>query len=382
MNDVTTSNQSDQPVAKSLDDIAALLAENSRNPALRRKDDVSKPMPAEVTDTRSIEERRAAAAEEAAAAEAEEVELEATEEETTAEEAHAAEEATQLGDETEHDESQEEAPQEAADDGELEIDDDDQLELDDGALVSIKELKQVYKADAVKLTAVQEAETMRTEARETLERATHQAAQTQQFANAMTEHMVQIVEQPLVSPPEESLKASNPGLYIQQLDAFQQDQQRIASARDAVSGAIGQFQQQQEIMQREKKTQAIRDLQQLVPQLQNEGTKLQASKDILEAGEYFKFTPEEINNAADARIYQMAYYAKQYLKMVEQSGTEPERVEEVKTQVKRTRRLRSSGTTAQTRQTTAQKQARVLKSRAQKSGKVDDVAAFIASKRR
>ena len=271
-----------------------------------------------------------------------------------------------------------------ADQLEFEIDDTDVMELEDGTQVTIADLKRVYQADETITQAVQEQQEATTEALTMRARAQEDANKAQGAVNAMLKHVVDVVTAPLISKPDPSLKTSNPEQYIKHLDAYQQDQERIQAAQQDLAGAVEAFSTQQAELIEARKKDEMGILVSKLPALQKQETRAQASQDILDAASYYGFSPEEVNNAIDHRVYQMAHDAQQYRKLISASGKEEVdlTLEKAKTKVRQTRTLRSRGTTAKSRVSGQAK--RVLKAKKAaiaSGGKPKDVAAFLAAKR-
>jgi hypothetical protein len=65
------------------------------------------------------------------------------------------------------------------------------------------------------------------------------------------------------------------------------------------------------------KTEEMNILLQQIPALRSEdrAARAQASQDIIDAAAFYGFTPDEINEAADHRVFKMAYDAQQYRKL-------------------------------------------------------------------
>ena len=270
-----------------------------------------------------------------------------------------------------------------ADQATFEIDDDDLLELDDGTQVSIAALKEVFKADETIAQAVEQQKEATNEALTMRARAQEDTAKAQGAINAMFKHVVDVVAVPLVPPPNEADKQNNPQQYIRHLDAYQQDQQRIQQAQQDLAGAVEAYSQQQTEFVEARKKEEMNVLISKIPALQSAKTRPQASQDILDAASFYGFSPDEVNNAIDHRIYQLAYDAQQYRKLMKATGKDEVdlTLEKAKTKVRQTRTLRSRGTTAKTRVSGQAKRVLKAKTRAQSTGKAKDVAAFLAAKR-
>lgn len=265
---------------------------------------------------------------------------------------------------------------------EFEVSDDDLVELSDELQVSIGDLKKVYQADENLAARVQEQEVATNEALTMRAKAQHDTEQATGAINAMFKHILDIAAQPLISAPDEALKATDPARYIQHLEAFNNDKQRITETQDMLTNALGEYTTQTKQLKENRKQQEIQILATKIPAMQKAETRPQASKDILDAATHYGFKPEEVNDAIDHRIYLMAYDAQQYRKLMSQTNKEEVDLteEKARTKVRQTRRLRSRGTNAKSRLSGQAKRLRVLKTKAQSSGKPADVAAYMAAK--
>ena len=287
------------------------------------------------------------------------------------------------GEEEDSGEDTDDADDDALDPEPFEIDDDDLLELDDGTQVSIAALKEVFKSDETIAKAVEQQKEATNEALTMRARAQEDAAKAQGAINAMFKHVVDVITVPLIAPPNEADKQNNPQQYIRHLDAYQQDQQRIQQAQQDLAGAVEAYSQEQAALMETRKKEEMNVLVSKIPALQSEKTRPQASQDIIDAAGFYGFSPEEVNNAIDHRIYQMAYDAQQYRKLMKSTGKEEIdlTMEKAKTKVRQTRTLRSKGTTAKSRVSGQAKRVLKAKTRAQSTGKAADVAAYLAAKR-
>jgi len=266
---------------------------------------------------------------------------------------------------------------------EFEIEDTDLLELEDGTQVSIADLKELYQADDTISAAIEEQKAATNEALQMRAKAEDDAFKAQGVINAMMKHIVDVITVPLIGPPDENLKSSDPQQYIRHLDAYNQDQARIQQAQQDLAGAVNEFTEAQAEDLKTRRQDEMGVLVSKIPAMQNAETRPQASQDILDAAAHYGFTPDEVNNATDHRIYMLAYDAQQYRKLMKKTGKEEVdlTLEKAKTKVKQTRTLRSKGTTAKSRVSGQARRVATLKKKAANSGKSKDVAAYLAAKR-
>lgn len=266
---------------------------------------------------------------------------------------------------------------------EFEINDEDLIEIEGlDEPVSFKKLKDVYQADKTVVNRVEQTEIEYNRATETYQKAVEDSERVHNAMTALIKGIDSIMTQPLVSKPSDALKKSNPQQYISHLEAYEQDQQRINDSRNTVLQALDEHRKQSEEAHKNLKIQEIGRLREKLPALKNPETTKQASMDIIAAAQYFGFTPEEINKAADHRLFLMAHMAQQYMKL---KGLSKEEKEERTTTIKRRiasqpKILRSKGT--QPRASAQVKQVKKIKNVATQTGKPKDVAAFMAANRR
>ncbi|NKB39445.1 MAG: hypothetical protein GKR86_00035 [Ilumatobacter sp.] len=276
------------------------------------------------------------------------------------------------------------ADADASDAGEFfELDDDDMIDLGDGTEMSFGDLKNIHNADQFTVEQLQQQETATNEALNMRTSAENEMAQARGVINAMMKHVLDIVAQPMVRKPDEALKTTNADRYIQHLDAYQADQQRIAQTNELLTGAVKEYTEHENQQREVRKQSEMSVLVSKIPAMQSEQSRGQASQDILDAAAFYGYSPEEVNDAIDHRVYRMAYDAQQYRKLVKGQSSETIDLskEAANKKVRRTRTLRSRGTTAKTRLSTQAKTVDKAKQKAAKSGSAKDVAAFLAAKK-
>lgn len=269
----------------------------------------------------------------------------------------------------------------AVDVEEFEISDDDLIDVDGvDEPVSFKTLKEAYTADKTIASKIEQTIVAHEHAEQTYRKAETEAKLMGDAMQALVEGIDQILTQPLVSEPPASLKSTNPAQYIQHMEAYQQDQQRISSARQSVLDALKHHTDKRKELHTSRKQFEIAQLADKLPALKDPNTKRQASQDILDAAAHFGFSPEEINESADHRMFLMAHAAQQYLKLMGKSTAQKE---EQKTTIKR--RVSEQPRVLRTKNSKAKnandQKVRKLKTAAKKSGSTDDIAAFMAANR-
>lgn len=364
---------------KSLDEIAAMMAENSM-----KMRSIPEPQPNEVTD---VDEDRQDTPTNAPVSD----EAEGHNQGDQYDEPAVADDDSSAGDVSEDQSSDDsdDAAQNAddnVDDGVFTVEDDTVFQLDDETEVSFADLKKVYHAEKETAALLQKQEEAAQEALAERRRASEEVDSARRAAVAVFQHMEQLVATPMFDRPPESLKSSDPQKYIRLLDAFTQDQQRIVENRKALEQVFEQQLTEEKKVKESLKKQVIEQLPKLVPALASDDPEVRgtASRDILSSAKHYGFSDEEINEAVDPRLYQMAYDAEQYRRIMSGSKAKPaptSEKEKQKTVQRQARTLRSGSSTAKSRQTAKARVIKQAKAAAKKSGKVDDVANLIATQR-
>lgn len=174
--------------------------------------------------------------------------------------------------------------------------------------------------------------------------------------------------QPSVPKPDLSLQKTDPQQYLIQMENYREDQARVNARRSQVHGALQQYeaqkQQQREALQHENSQKLL----EVLPALKDptEGPKL--ANQITEAAQSYGFSPEEVSQAVDYRLFQMAADAAAYRALKNQQTAQPQ-VTTPKTKVLR------PGTAKAKQQTVKARQQKAVYRRAAETGSVEDVAA-------
>lgn len=280
------------------------------------------------------------------------------------------------------------AEEDESDEPHLELDEDYTLSVKvDGEEreVTLRELLDNYSHSGAADKRLQEATETLKEAKASRDTAVNDAEKVQQSIYGVIQQIDKALHTPLVNAPDERMKQTNPQQYLRHLEAYQQDQERIRQSKEALKSAFTQQGEAiNEAREANRKEQFKLVSQNLAP-LRNKETREQAMDDIVQAGKHFGFTDEEIASGIDHRFYLMAHAASQYLKSTKgkvrmsKGGNE---TNEGAGNGKPNRVMRSGKTKAQGRQTTQQKKLVALKKQAQKSGKPNDVAAYLSARRK
>jgi len=368
-----TGSTDNTPARKSLDEIAAMMAENTMK--MRKPAPVPKEVTPDAEEAEAVVQDEVPAGDGAVAGREEDVNVDDDNEpEVNATDADDEEGAGTV-----------DAGADSGDDGyDLEIDDDTVFALDDETEVSFKELKARYNIDEETKALAETQRSATQEALVTRQKAVEDSEKARRAATAVFEHFQNIIATPQVSKPDESLKTSNPAQYIQHLEYYNQDQARIRDQQADLHQAFDQHLEAEKEIKNNLRAQMINKLTEVLPALKSSDAKVKqaASQDIIQAARHYGFKDEEVNEALDYRLYQMAHDAQQYRKIMEKSGNQATTEEEKKTRVKnQTRTLRPRGTTAKNRLTAKAKRVKAVKTKAQSTGRVDDVADFIAAQK-
>jgi hypothetical protein len=397
MSDAPNTNQ-DKPVVRTLDDIAALMASNrekmqadghypslNKKPSQTRTQTQSQPQPNEVgdTDEDQLDDRQEDQQDDDGADDFDgDTDATAGDREEGGDDAAA--DSDQAADDAEDSEEQSEAGADAQQAEEFSIDDDDLIEIEGlDEPISFKDLKEAYTADKSTVAHVQETRKAMEEAVAVRRAAVEDSQKVHTAMKDLVDGIDQIMSMPLVEMPSASLKASNPAQYIAQMDAYQADQQRIQQSRSTVLNALDAHRKQAEETHKRLKTQEFNRLMATLPVLKSEDAlvRKQAGSDILAAAKHYGFTEQDIDSAADHRLFLMAYDAAQYRKLTGKSTEEKEedRAKIVRRITSKPKVLRSRGSKPRT--LAAEKQVKTIKNKASKTGKPEDVAAFMRAKR-
>lgn len=240
--------------------------------------------------------------------------------------------------------------------------------------VPLSDLIQSYAGEKAAVKRLHEASDLRKKAQADYDQTISEAQQIREAAVAIVKRLDEQLHTPAVSKPDENLKRSNPQRYLQQMDAYDQDQARIAQSRDMLHKA---FKEHGDITSKHleaRKAQNAKAIIDAIPALQTEKTKQATMEKIFTAGKAYGFSDEEINSLEDPRMYVMAYDAMLYREQTELGKSKPVEVKGKK-KVLRAGKTRKSLTANK-----VQRQVRTAKDRASKSGKPQDVAEFLVAR--
>jgi len=293
------------------------------------------------------------------------------------------------GEETKPEESEEaEAQQDEGDDDPQYLDgDDDNLVVKyrvDGEEVeaTLSELVAKASGNGAIEARLREATEARKEAITKRDQTLQEANQIREAAVKVLQTLDQQLHTPLVNAPNESLRQTNPALYLKQLEAYTQDQERIKESKSTLEKAFkdqGQAYQQLTEKQKKETAQIITDS---IPAMANPDTRKAATADIQNSAQRYGYSQEEVASLQDPRIYLMAYDAEQYHKMVSGTGkvTTKDADDNAAKPAKPKKVLRAGRTKPRSAKARANDKIAEAKKAAAKTGKVDDVANFLVAR--
>lgn len=250
--------------------------------------------------------------------------------------------------------------------------------------VTLRELIDNFSHSGAADKRLQEATETLKEAKASRDKALNDAEKVQNSVYSVLEQIDKSLHTPMVSKPDEAMKQRDPQRYLRHLEAYQQDQERIRQSQEALKAAFAeQGKTLNETMETNRKEQ-FQLVRQNLPPLRNPETQKQAMDDIVSAGRHFGFSDEEIASGVDHRMYLMAYYANQYLKSTKGKVRMDRKPSDDAGNTNRSpnRVMRSGGTKPNGKRTQQQKKTVALRRKAQASGKPDDVAAYLAQRRK
>lgn len=264
------------------------------------------------------------------------------------------------------------------------------LELDEDYTVSVKvdgETKEVtlrelldnYSHSGAADKRLKEATETLKEAKTSREKAVSDAEQVQTSIYNVIRHIDDALHRPNVTPPDESLKQTNPSKYLRHMEAYQQDQMRIQQSRETLKAAFAQQGDAINKAREANKAEQFRLLQEHLPALRDPKQQQGAMNDIVLAAKHFGFSDDEISDGLDHRYYLVAHAAAQYLKSTKGKLRMSKTVEDNRSPNKV---MRSGRTKAKSRASAQQKKVVALKKRAQTTGKPEDVAAYMTARRK
>jgi len=288
---------------------------------------------------------------------------------------------------------QDELPPEAEaseDDDEAGDEHDDEIEyldLDDATLidvvvdgeereVSIGELKKAFSGEGAIEKRLQEATELRktahAERTSALEKLHADELAIRQVFDGLDESLFKEV----IPAPTAKLKAENPEQYIRHLDAYNQDQARIAAAKKYFDEKKVALEKQRSQRLEEYGKVAAQVIAQEIPELVDPKTGQHYFKRMADTAMAYGYSQAEIANALDPRMFLLVRDAMKYRNLMDKTKErDPKDLEGQKR--KKVRRLKSGNTSAKTRARQNDKTRQAAVERAKKTGSVKDIAATL-----
>lgn len=178
-----------------------------------------------------------------------------------------------------------------------------------------------------------------------------------------------IPQQPV--PPSKELFDADPIGYMEAKIKYDED---LATWQKTV-GELEQVSQRQKQMQQQALqyhlAQEMQKLQQAIPEFGDREKATQLRQAILETGQHYGYSPDELNEVADSRAVRILHDAMKYQQMVAARGEAQKKVEKTRPVVKPG--AKKSATTGKV------KQRKNAASRMKQTGSIDDVAKFLLS---
>lgn len=185
----------------------------------------------------------------------------------------------------------------------------------------------------------------------------------------------QLLLQPRIKAPDESVKNSNPAQYVKHKDVYENEVRRVQQAKDQIASLYTQMEQEHENMFFQKRQVEGQRLMEALPALSDPEQGPQRERMILESADFYGFTPDEIGMANDHRLFLMAHDAALY--RASQGKGAKETLQKAKKRNKPPKTLRGGTTKRRTRTTANAKRRKALHDNAAVTGRVDDIAALI-----
>lgn len=276
-------------------------------------------------------------------------------------------------------EDDEEGAEEESDDATeyLDLDEDYHIKMrvdGEDVEVPLSDLIQNYAGDGAAQKRLHEATEKRKAAQAYYDKTLHEADLIKEAAASIVKKLDEQLHTPAVQKPPEELKRSNPSRYLQQMDAYEKDQERIKQSQAMLQEAFEEHGKITSESRNQRKAVTAQTIIDHIPEVQNEKTKQPTMEKIFNAGKAYGFTDDEINALEDPRMYIMAFDAARYRELTELGKQQP-----VATKGKK-KVLRAGKTRSSMKSNGSSRQVRTAKERARASGKTQDVTQFLIAR--
>jgi len=242
--------------------------------------------------------------------------------------------------------------------------------------ISIGDLKKAHSLGGATERRLQEATEMRKAAHaERTQLLEAFAAQEQVITTALSSFDDNLFKA-VIPPPDERMKQTNPSQYLRHKEAYEHDQGRIADAKRAVEAKRKEIEAQRAERLQQYGQQAAEVVRREIPELADPKTADQTYKQLANTAAAYGYTPQEIQNAMDPRMFMLVRDAMKYRSLT--AKTKETRITDLEPQqAKKVRRLRSGNTQAKTRARQGDKNRKAAMELARKTGKPKDIAATL-----
>ena len=278
-------------------------------------------------------------------------------------------------DETESEATEDETAEDTGDDSDAyELTDDTVLAVTvDGEQreVTLAELKKAYSGEGAIEKRLQEATIQRKQAEAERQSIQQELQEGRERLVKAFQSFDSLMFQPRVPKPDAQLQQTNPQQYLLQMERYREDQAQLGQRRQQVQTALSQYEQQQQQDMQQLRQQNAQKLVEVMPQLNDpvEGPKLRDL--ILTGAQEYGFSPAEIGQAVDYRLFQMAADAAAYRKL--KAGAKMQ--QQPTNAANKTKVIRPGGQKAVTAAKVGARQQQAAIQRAKQTGRPEDVAA-------
>lgn len=284
---------------------------------------------------------------------------------------------------TDADEDQQDEEEDGDADGFVSIDDEDTLEvLVDGEMVemTIKQLKKAASGEGAIEKRLQQTTEKLKEATALHGKRTQAIEALAQEERDLQETLTDLEEtlfKPLISAaPNAALKQSDPQRFKRLQDAYDKDQQRITSAKQAVAEKLQDVKQRRAARLVAYSEDAAKTIVQLIPELGDKDKAPTVLDTLRKTAASYGYTDAEMASALDPRMFHLIRDAMAYKQLIGKNKETTMKAADVKAKVaSQPRRLRSGG--LKNMKVSDQKAHQQVRAKAKSTGKVNDVAALI-----
>lgn len=243
--------------------------------------------------------------------------------------------------------------------------------------VTLADLKRAYSGEGAIEKRLQEATLQRKEVETERQQVQTELQQGRERLVKAFQSFDHLMFQPRVQKPDVQLQQTNPQQYLIQMERYRDDQEQLNQRRGQVQKAMQQYEQQQAQELNQRRQQEAQKLVEVMPQLQDPVKGQEVRDLILEGAAAYGFSQEEIGQAVDHRLFQMAADAAAYRRL--KSGTKAE--QKPTQQANKTRVIRPGGQKAVTASKARSRQQQAAVQRAKQSGRPEDVAATMLTRK-